>query len=150
MTYLLDVNVLIALLDKAHVAHKDAQDWFEDEGHKAWATCAITENGFLRIVGGPKYRPAIGSPADVVPLLTRLHSLPGHRFWPDDFSLVSSPIVDARELRTSGQITDTYLLALAVLHGGRLATFDRRLSVRAVRGGRQALHVIASTASSDA
>ncbi len=144
MTFLLDVNVLIALIDPAHVGHGDAHRWFEDEGRAAWATCPLTENGVIRIVGHPKYPGAPGSPATVAAIVAELRTLAGHVFWPDDISLVGTAHIDARQILTSGQVTDSYLLALAVAHEGRLATFDRRLSTTAVKGGRAALQIIAS------
>ena len=142
MTYLLDVNVLIALIDPAHIGHDAAHRWFSNTGSASWATCPITENGVIRIVGHPKYPNSVGSPAAVVPIVARLRALPGHVFWMDDFSLVASELVDAAQIATPGQVTDTYLLAIAVAHGGQLAAFDRRLSTRAVRRGRAGLHVI--------
>ena len=66
----------------------------------------------------------------------------GHEFWPDDLDLLNDPRVSTTNILTHGQVTDTYLLALAVTHGGRLATFDRRLSTKAVAGGAQALELI--------
>jgi uncharacterized protein len=78
----------------------------------------------------------------VTPIVVRLHKLPGHVFWNDDLSLVDCDLVDVGQIMTPGQVTDSYLLALAVKNGGQLATFDRRLSTRAVRRGRAALHVI--------
>lgn len=139
MTYLLDVNVLIALIDPGHVAHDDAHDWFASTGRTAWATSPITENGVIRIVGNPKYPNSPGSPAIVGELIRKMYKLPGHSFWPDDFSLVSSDDIALAKILTSAQVTDTYLLALAKAHGGQLATFDRKLSVKA---GRSALHLI--------
>ena len=145
MTFLLDVNVVIALIDPTHAGHDAAHRWFEDEGHVAWATCPLTENGVIRIVGHPKYPNSPGSPAAVAVIVSRLRALSGHVFWPDDISLFSTPHVDPEQILTSGQVTDSYLLALALAHGGRLATFDRRLSVKAVRGGKAALEVLAGT-----
>ena len=145
MTFLLDVNVVIALIDPAHVGHDAAHRWFEDQGHVAWATCPMTENGVIRIVGHPKYPNSPGSPAAVALIVARLRMLPGHVFWPDDISLFGAEQVDPGQILTSGQVTDSYLLALALAHGGRLATFDRRLSVKAVRGGRAALEVLAGS-----
>ncbi len=143
MTFLLDVNVLIALIDPAHVAHDAAHAWFEREGHSSWATCPMTENGVIRIVGHPKYPNTPGSPAQVAAIVQRLKALPGHVFWPDDISLVGSDQVTSASILTPGQVTDSYLLALAVAHQGRLATLDRRLSTKAVRGGETALQLIA-------
>lgn len=142
MTFLLDVNVLIALIDPAHIAHDEAHDWFERVGRQDWATCPITENAVLRITGHPKYPNSAGSPAAAVAVLSGLRTVGGHVFWKDDLSLVESAVVDPRKILTSAQVTDTYLLALAAARGGRLATFDRRLSPAAVKGGRAALHVI--------
>ncbi len=142
MTYLLDVNVMIALIDPAHVGHDAAHAWFAGVGSASWATCPITENGVMRIVGHPSYPNSAGSPAAVAPIVARLRALPGHVFWNDAFSLVGTNLVDVAHISTPGQVTDTYLLALAVANGGRLATFDRRLSTNAVRGGKAGLHVI--------
>lgn len=145
MTFLLDVNVLIALIDPAHVGHDAAHNWFGTTGAASWATCPLTENGVIRIVGHPKYPNSAGSPAAVAPIVVSLRALPGHVFWQDDFSLVDSSIVDAARIATPRQVTDTYLLALAVANRGRLATFDRRLSPNAVLRGRTALHLIEGT-----
>jgi len=142
VTFLLDVNVLIALIDPAHVGHDAAHRWFEAQGRAAWATCPLTENGMIRIVGNPKYPNTPGSPALAAGIVARLRALPGHVFWPDDISLVASPHVDPGAVLTPAQVTDTYLLALAVAHGGKLATLDRRLSPQPVRGGKAALHLI--------
>ena len=142
MTFLLDVNVLIALIDPAHVGHDAAHLWFEREGHGSWATCPMTENGVIRIVGNAKYPNTPGSPAEVATIMSKLRTVPGHVFWPDDISLFGVDHVDPMHILTPGQVTDTYLLALAIAHGGRLATFDRRLSTKAVKGGKAALHLI--------
>ena len=141
-TFLLDVNVLIALVDSAHVQHEVAQDWFGRVGQASWATCPMTENGLLRIVGHPRYPNSPGTPAAVAPILLGLRALPGHAFWPDSLSLMDGDRVDSGRLLAHGQVTDSYLLALAIAHQGRLATFDRRLVVDAVRGGRAALQLI--------
>ena len=142
MTFLLDVNVLIALIDPTHVGHDSAHQWFSETGAASWATCPLTENGVIRIVGNPRYPNSAGSPAAVAPIVASLKRLPGHLFWKDDLSLVASDLVDVDHVATPGQVTDTYLLALAVANAGRLATFDRRLSTKAVRRGSAALHVI--------
>ncbi|PDT37497.1 MULTISPECIES: TA system VapC family ribonuclease toxin [Sinorhizobium] len=142
MTFLLDVNVVIALIDPGHVAHDDAHEWFASNGQTAWATCPTTENGVIRIVGNPKYPNSPGSPSLVMEVVGKLRSLPGHSFWPDDVSLVGSGDIAPAKILTSGQVTDTYLLALAKARGGKLATFDRKLSAAAVTGGNSALHLI--------
>jgi len=140
--FLLDINILIALIDPAHVQHDKAHEWFALTGKKAWATCPVTENGVMRIVGHPRYPNSPGSPAAVAHLLASFEELPGHAFWPDDVSLLDRKCIDAARLLDSAQVTDSYLLALARLHGGRLATFDQRLITHAVINGPQALHLI--------
>lgn len=142
MTFLLDVSLLIALIDPSHVGHEAAHRWFADTGSEAWATCPITENGVIRIVGNPRYPNSLGSPAAVVPIVGRLRDHPGHQFWGDGLSLIGSELVEATEIMTPGQVTDTYLLALAISHGGQLATLDRRLSTRAVRRGASGLRIV--------
>ena len=142
-TYLLDVNVLIALFDPAHVQHDAAHGWFAAHGQASWASCPLTENGVLRIVGHNRYPNSPGPPAAVAPLLAALLALPGHEFWADDLSLLDHGTVDAARLLNVSQVTDSYLLALACAHKGKLATFDRRLVTSAVPHGTRSLHVIA-------
>lgn len=142
MTYLLDVNVLIAILDPDHVFHRVALGWFDEVGHRAWATSPAVQNGVVRIVGSAKYQSLPFGCAEVADLLANWVKAVEHQFWPDDISLLDSRIIDTIRLSSSDRITDTYLLALAVNKGGMLATLDRRLSPDAVHGGREALHVI--------
>lgn len=141
-TFLLDVNVLIALVDPAHVQHEAAHKWFADVGSAGFATCPITENGLLRIVGHPKYPNSPGAPGAVASLLHALRSLPGHKFWTDRISIADERYIDATRLSHHAQVTDCYLLALARAHNGRLASMDRRLMVDAVVGGGQVLELI--------
>jgi uncharacterized protein len=142
VTFLLDVNVLIALIDPGHVQHDAAHEWFASRGHESWATCPMTENGLIRIVGHSRYPNTPGSPAAVMSLLAGLTALPGHIFWPDALSLRDQKFFDATRLLSSAQVTDSYLLALAHSHRGQLASFDRRLVTDAVRGAAKALFVI--------
>jgi predicted nucleic acid-binding protein len=125
-----------------HDRHDDAHDWFAAKGGFAWATCPLTENGVLRVVGQPRYPNSPGSPTAVMPILAGLCALPGHIFWPDDIILMDSARIDAGRPLSSSQLTDSYPLALAHAHQGRLATFDRRLVTDAVHGGSQAIHLI--------
>jgi hypothetical protein len=140
--FLLDINVLIALIDPAHVQHDRAHEWFAATGRQTWATCPLTENGVLRIVGHARYPNSPGTPAAVAQLLTALCALPGHEFWSDDITLLDAKRVDGSRLLDSAQVTDSYLLALASAHGGQLATFDQRLVMDAVVNGVKALHLI--------
>jgi len=140
--FLLDIDVLIALIDPGHVHHDRAHRWFSSKGTKAWATCPITENGVLRIVGHSRYPNSPGTPAAVATLVASLRELPGYAFWPDDISLIDDRHVNAARLLESAQVTDSYLLALAREHDGQLATLDQRLVADAVIDGRRYLHVI--------
>lgn len=142
MTFLLDVNVLIALIDPGHVSHEAAHVWFASTGSTSWATCPLTENGVVRIVGSTRYPNSPGTPAAVAEMIAAMRALPGHEFWPDDISLVDSEFVDTSRVLTSAQVTDTYLLALARSRQARLATFDRHLSAAAVAEGNSTLHQI--------
>jgi uncharacterized protein len=142
MTYLLDVNVLIALLDAGHVQHEAAHTWFGEIGQAAWSTCPLTESGVLRIIGNPRYPNTLETPAAVAPLVTQLRAHPGHIFWSDDMSLLDPEYVDVSRILATDQVTDTYLLALARMHDGKLATFDRRLVIDAVPDGARHLEII--------
>jgi uncharacterized protein len=139
--FLLDVNVLIALVDPAHLQHDHTHDWFKRVGRKHFATCPITENGLLRIVGHPKYPNSPGPPSAVLPALLGLRTLPGHEFWPDSVSFASIPAEPAM-LASYSRVTDSYLIALAQAHKGRLATLDYKLASGANAIERLALEVI--------
>jgi len=134
---LLDVNILIALADADHVHHSRATDFFLEHHSSGWATCPITENGFVRILGNPNYPKGPGSPSDAKPLLVDLCQKEGHVFLPDDISLR-----DSIRLPGSKHLTDHYLLALAIKHDGRLATIDGRMNPSLVAGGASAYFVI--------
>ena len=142
MTYLLDVNVLIALMDRSHVHHEAAHGWFGELKADRWATCPMTENAVVRIMGSPSYVNWPGSLLIVARLLQRMTASPGHVFWADDIGLFSCPEVDVDRMLAPAQVTDSYLLALAVVHGGKLASFDRRLITDAVRHGASALQLV--------
>ncbi len=140
--YLLDVNVLIALVDPAHVQHDEVHEWFARTGKKSFATCPITENGLLRIVGHPKYPNSPGPPSTVAGALAAIRSLSGHAFWPDSISLADNNFVDASLLSSHSRVTDGYLLALARANGGQLATMDRKLATEVVPEGMASLTLI--------
>jgi uncharacterized protein len=140
--YLLDVNVLIALVDPAHVQHESVHEWFGRVGNKAFATCPITENGLLRIVGHPKYPNSPGPPSTVTNALHPIRALPGHEFWPDSISLAASVFIDVLLLSSHSRVTDSYLLALARANKGHLATLDHKLATEVVAEGKLSLALI--------
>ncbi|MEJ1959344.1 MAG: hypothetical protein WDM70_07870 [Nitrosomonadales bacterium] len=83
------------------------------QGKESWATCPLTENGVIRIVGHVRYPNSPGTPAEVAQLMAGLCTLPGHAFWPDKISLLDANKIDASRILSSTQVTDSYLLALA-------------------------------------
>jgi uncharacterized protein len=140
---LLDVNVLIALFDPSHVHHETAHDWFADNRSSGWATCPITENGFLRILTHPSVAVETGRATLLAGLRTFCASS-HHEFWGDTVSLCDASLFDPSAALTHRQLTDVYLLGLATRMKGRLATFDRSIPLRAVKGAtRRHLAVIA-------
>ena len=128
---LLDVNVLVAIAWPNHVHHPTARGWFVANRSAGWATCPITESGFVRVSSNRRAMPAAVSPGEAIALLTRLRAQPGHTFWADPVSIAGSVHVPRSRLASHGQVTDAHLLALAREHGGRIATFDRGLAVLA-------------------
>lgn len=129
---LFDINVLLALFDSDHVDHSRAHEWLEREIHQGWASCAITENGFVRVISQPRY-PSPISPVQAAELLSQARG-DQHEFWPCEVSLLDGRLLDMSRLHGPRQITDAYLLALAVAHGGRFVTFDRTIPLTCVRG----------------
>ncbi len=130
---LLDINVLLALLDSDHVDHARAGAWLADEIAAGWASCAITEVGFVRIISQPRY-PSPISPAEAIEVLGQARDSGHHAFWPCEVSVLDSQIVDRSRLHGPRQVTDAYLLALAVAHDGRFVTFDGSLPRASIPG----------------
>jgi uncharacterized protein len=130
---LLDVNVLLALLEADHVDHARARDWLTTEIHHGWSSCAVTQNGFVRVVSQPRY-PSPVPPAEAIRRLAGATSSEYHQFWPCDVSLLDARRIDPARLHGPRQVTDTYLLALATANGGRFVTFDRNVPLAAAPG----------------
>ena len=133
MRSLLDVNVLIALLDADHTLHRAAWSWFQEHGQTGWASCPMTQNGCVRILSHAAY-PNTRSVTEIVERLRAACADPTHDFWSDGVSVLDDAIVDVTRVHGSKQLTDVYLLALAVHNNGRLVTFDAGISLNAVRG----------------
>jgi hypothetical protein len=132
MRALLDVNVLIALLDVDHVHHAPAHTWLGANIEAGWASCPLTQNGCIRILSQPAYPGALPAAA-VAGRLATATATRWHRFWPDAISLLDEARIDRSRILSPRHITDVYLLALAVHHGGRFVTFDRGIPLAAVR-----------------
>jgi uncharacterized protein len=133
MRALLDVNVLIALVDPEHVHYERAHGWWAANRASGWASCPITENGFARILSQPSY-PGARSTADAMHLLQLFAAQTNHAFWGDDISLLDQQRFNSGYILGPKQVTDIYLLGVAVKNGGRLATFDRAVPRAAVTG----------------
>lgn len=138
--YLLGVNLLLALSDLMHVHHEAAHRWFAHRGHQSWATCPLTENGFVRIASHPSYPNRPGDVGTVLALLRQFCAAAGHQFWAEDVSI--RDLLAPNAVVTHAHVTDIYLLGLAVHKGGKLATLDRRIPIAAVQGGAEAIELI--------
>ena len=141
MRALFDVNALLGMFDPEHAFHLQVRAWWEANEESGWATCPITQSGFARIMSQPRYtNPA--ATMDAVRLLAMGLEQPDHRFWPDDISIADECLFDHTFILGPNQITDVYLLGLAVRNDGRLVTFDRGLPSSAVRGA-EPRHLVA-------
>lgn len=127
MIHLLDVNVLLALAWPNHVHHNLARRWFGSQHKVGWATCSVSETGFVRISANAKVVEEARTPAEAIVMLRRLVAIEGHRFWKDDVSIASLPHDDTERIVGYRQVTDAHLIALVRKRSGRLATFDRRV-----------------------
>ena len=107
--------------------------WFAANEGEGWASCPLTQNGYLRIRSQPSYSSPL-SLAEAYAQLLDATSSQHHQFIADDISLLDDALVHFRDLAGPRQLTDVYLLALAVAHDARLVTLDRRIPPRTVRG----------------
>jgi uncharacterized protein len=132
MIGLLDISVLIALSDVRHEFHETATNWLEENYLSGWATCPLTQNGFVRIMSQPSYQ-------HKVPLLEAIQTLQAvcesehQHFWPDDVSLLDATRFDHSKIHGPRQLTDLYLLGLAVKHQGRFVTLDGAIALSTVK-----------------
>lgn len=135
MRALLDVNMLLALQDQSHIHHARATAWMLAHWDAGWASCPLTQNGCLRILSQPGY-PNAQTPNAVRERLLEATSHPAHRFYADDFSLLEEGVLNWTHVTGSRQVTDAYLLALAVRNDLRFVSFDRGIARPTVRGAR--------------
>ncbi len=133
MHALLDVNVLIALIDPAHKFHRTAKAWALKRGGLGWASCPLTQNGCIRIISQPAYQQPVPLQEAIQTLQTLCQS-PKHQFWPDDLSLLDAAAFNHSKIHGHRQLTDLYLLGLAVKHQGCLVSFDGAIPLSAVKG----------------
>lgn len=141
MADLYDVGALLALFDEGHDKHDPVFSLFTANAGEGWATCPLTQNGYLRIRSQPSYSRPL-SLAEAYAQLLDVTSSQRHQFIADDISLLDDTLVRFSGLAGPKQLTDAYLLALAMAHGARLVTLDRRiLLMNAVRGA-NASHIV--------
>jgi uncharacterized protein len=133
MRALLDVNVLIALLDGGHVHHAAANAWLAANIREGWASCPLTQNGCLRIMSTGAY-PRAQSVSAVAARLSEATETRFHEFWPDEISVLDATRFKPSRWLSSRQITDAYLLALAVHREGTFVTLDRNVDFDLVLG----------------
>ncbi len=119
-----DVNVLVALAWPNHVHHEQAREWFAANHSNGWATCPVTESGFVRVSSNRRVTPVATSPSEAIQVLRGLTALDGHTFWTDETSMARSRWIAAEKLVGHGQVSDAHLVAVTLSRGGRLVTFD--------------------------
>jgi hypothetical protein len=125
--FLLDVNVLIAMSWPAHPAHEKAQEWLSRHAREGWATCPITQTAFVRILSNPAFSPKSLSPTEAIAVLQANLRHPSHSFWPDDLQFTQALESLTRRLSGHKQVTDSYLLGLAIHKKAKLATMDQSI-----------------------
>ena len=126
--YLLDTNVLIALLWPSHARHDPAVKWFARHRSKGWATCPLTEAGFVRIVSNAAFSRDAVTPREAAGVLAANTTAKDHAFWPDELPFAEAIAFASARLVGHQQVTDAYLLGLALRRGGMLATLDERIA----------------------
>ncbi|MGA3201883.1 MAG: TA system VapC family ribonuclease toxin [Bryobacteraceae bacterium] len=137
--FLLDVNVMVALVWPAHVHNRAAEQWFTENRKYGFRTCPITQAGMVRILGHPRYGRDSMTMAGAQGALRDLVALPEHEFWPATLPLAAA-IERTGPISGNQQITDAYLVALAMVNGGILATFDR--SVLGLSGAKGFVEIV--------
>jgi toxin-antitoxin system PIN domain toxin len=134
---LLDIHVIIALFDPDHAFHERAHVWWSVNRIQGWASCPLTENGAVRIMSHPNYSRILQfSPGELISRIGEFADQTDHAFWGDSISLRDEGIFERDRMHSTRQITDLYLLALAVSHQGRLVTFDEGIPISAVRNAK--------------
>lgn len=132
--FLLDVNVLLALAWPDHEYHDRAGLWFDHHQAHGWATCAVTQAGFVRILSNRAFSPGALSPQEALVVLEKNLSLPGHSFWKETITLAEAIKKCRAKITGHRQVTDAYLAGLAVHHRGKLATLDKGIKAWVAAG----------------
>lgn len=141
MTFLLDLNLLLALAWPSHVHHDPAHAWFEREASRCWATCPLTQLGFVRLSSNPAFTSDAVSPPEALALLQDIIAMEGHEFWSDNVDCVSDSFANGLRITGHRQVTDAYLLSLARERSGCLATLDRQIRWLLPQSDRPSTHL---------
>ncbi len=124
---LLDTNLLIALFWPSHEKHDLAAKWFARRRGEGWATCPMTQAGFVRIVSNPAFSRDAVQPREALQVLSANIAAKDHEFWPDELPVAMAVAFAGVRLVGHQQVTDACLLGLAIRRGGVLATLDQRI-----------------------
>jgi toxin-antitoxin system PIN domain toxin len=122
---LLDLNVLIALTDPEHIHRRKAERWFLSSGKDNWGVCPLTESGFIRLTTNPAMQTGTITVERAIVILQELRAHPGYQYWPISGSWAVLTASFAVRITGHQQVTDAYLLGLAIKEDGVLVTFDR-------------------------
>ena len=125
--YLLDTNLLIALFWPRHAQHELAVKWFTRHRGKGWVTCPFTQAGFVRVVSNPAFSRDAVQPREALHVLSANTAAKDHTFWPDEMPFAEAVAFAGVRLMGHQQVTDAYLLGLAIRRGGMLATLDQSI-----------------------
>jgi toxin-antitoxin system PIN domain toxin len=128
MVALPDVNVLVALAWPTHVHHDAAHQWFEEQAASDWATCPLTQSGFVRVSSNSKTILEAKSPREAIQVLDLMLAHPRHVFLADDVSIADRHVIAIDKLVGYRQVTDMHLLGIALKNGARLVTLDRNIA----------------------
>ena len=137
---LLDLNVLIALADERHNHHQSAKAWYSSSGKQNFGICPLTEAGFLRVTTNPTFRPGPFSFTRAVAIMHSVRKLAGYSYWEIGSPWVALTAPFAARISGHQQVTDAYLLGLAIKEDGVLVTFDR--GIRYMAGAEFSKHVL--------
>jgi uncharacterized protein len=126
--YLLDLNALISLADPDSIHYQAMQQWFDSTGKDDWGVCPLTESGFVRVTTNPKFSGSARTVAQATEILAEFSRFSGYRYWQimDSWAGLTAPF--ATRIKGHQQVTDAYLLGMAIREEGVLVTFDASIS----------------------
>jgi toxin-antitoxin system PIN domain toxin len=140
-SHLLDVNALIALIWEEHQFHDTMATWFARHAKRGWATCAITQSGFVRVMNPPGLTNPVRTMAELAEALKQNLMHPGHELLPLDFDFAEVLARCSGGVVGHRQVTDAYLLAAAMRAGMKLLTFDSGVGSLLASDAERAAHV---------